>query len=76
MNTNQNYVLTGDEKIPVMFNTTALDIANLSRPYKVYTALMSQNGTSNPTVTVLENTLGEIDWVRTGTGEIIGENTN
>lgn len=29
-----------------------------SRPYKVYTALISQSGTSAPTVTVLENTLG------------------
>ena len=28
------------------------------RPYKVYTALMSQAGTDDPVVTVLENTLG------------------
>lgn len=28
------------------------------RPYKVYTALLSQTGTSAPTATVLENTLG------------------
>jgi len=37
--------------------TTAFVLAN-SRPYKVYTALISQSGTSAPTVTVLENTLG------------------
>lgn len=28
------------------------------RPYKVYTALLTQTGTSAPTVTVIENTLG------------------
>jgi hypothetical protein len=30
-----------------------------SRPYKVYTALLTQTGTSAPTSTVLENTLGD-----------------
>jgi hypothetical protein len=30
-----------------------------SRPYKVYTALLSQSGTDAPVATVLENTLGE-----------------
>jgi len=29
-----------------------------SRPYKVYTALLTQSGTSDPTSVVLENTLG------------------
>lgn len=37
--------------------TTAFVQAN-ARPYKVYTALLTQTGTSAPTVTVLENTLG------------------
>lgn len=30
------------------------------RPYKVYTALLTQNGTDAPTVVVLENTTGAI----------------
>ena len=30
-----------------------------SRPYKVYTALLTQSGTNAPVATVLENTLGE-----------------
>lgn len=34
-----------------------------SRPYKVYTALLTQNGTDAPVATVLENTLGgDIVW--------------
>jgi hypothetical protein len=33
-----------------------------SRPYKVYTALLTQTGTDAPVATVLENTLGEIVW--------------
>ena len=39
------------------------------RPYKVYTALLSQSGTSAPVATVLENTLGgTIVWTRSGIG--------
>lgn len=37
------------------------------RPYKVYTALLNQSGTSSPTATVLENTTGlTITWNRSG----------
>lgn len=45
----------------------------VGRPYKVYTALLSQTGTSAPTATVLENTLGgTIIWTRTGIGTYVG----
>ena len=37
-------------------------------PYKKYVALISQTGTSDPTVTVLENTIGDIVWTRVGVG--------
>lgn len=40
----------------------------LNRGYKVYTALLSQAGTSDPTVTVLENTLGTVNISRYTTG--------
>ena len=33
-----------------------------TRPYKVYTALLSQSGTNAPVATVLENTLGEVTF--------------
>lgn len=35
-----------------------LPLSSIARPYKVYTALISQSGTSAPTAIVLENTLG------------------
>ena len=43
------------------------------RPYKVYTALLSQSGTNAPTAVVLENTLGDtVVWSYSITGEYIG----
>jgi len=42
------------------------------RPYKVYSALISQSGTAAPTATVLENTIGAIVWTRTSAGTYSG----
>ena len=43
------------------------------QPYKKYVALLSQSGDNNPTVIVLENTLGgTITWARNNTGLYIG----
>lgn len=39
-------------------HTTSGSQTNAFRPYKIYTALLNQSGTSAPTATVLENTLG------------------
>jgi len=40
--------------------------------YKVYTALLTQSGTSAPTATVLENNLGgTVVWTRTGGGSYV-----
>lgn len=48
--------------------TTAFVQAN-SRPYKVYTALLTQSSTSAPVATVLENTLGgAVVWTRDSAG--------
>lgn len=44
-----------------------------SRPYLVYTALLSQSGTDAPVATVLENTLGgTVVWTRSGIGNYVG----
>lgn len=57
-----NANLTGTPTAPTP--TTSDGIANksyvdgLARPYKVYTALLTQSGTTAPTAIVLENTLG------------------
>ncbi len=41
--------------------------------YKVYTALLTQTGTSDPTSVVLENTLGgDIVWSRVTDGQYLG----
>jgi hypothetical protein len=42
---------------------------NNTMNYKVYTALLSQSGTDDPTAVVLENTLGEnLTWTRDNVG--------
>ena len=49
------------------------EITNV-KPYKVYTILISQTGTSDPVVTtLLENTFtGTITWTRTSAGRYLG----
>lgn len=62
--------ITGTDKtftFPNVSGTIALE------KYKVYTALVSQSGTSAPTVTVLgDNTIGSISWTRSTTGTYVG----
>lgn len=42
------------------------------RPYKVYTALLTQNNTDAPTATVLENTLGvNVTYEYSATGQYL-----
>lgn len=47
-------------------------VDSVVRPYKVYTAKMSQSGTSAPTVTINENTIGSIVWSYLGVGNYSG----
>jgi len=57
--------------------TTAFVLANSARPYKVYTALLTQSGTNAPIATVLENTLGgTVVWSRVIAGRFRGTLTN
>lgn len=61
---------TGDRAIGA--DSTGKLIILGSQPKK-YTALISQSGTSAPTATVLENTLGgTVVWTRTSTGIYVG----
>ena len=54
---------------PGVDNTDAANPVVSARPYKVYTALLSQSGEDAPTVIVLENTLsGDVVWTREGAG--------
>ena len=48
-----------------------------SRPYKVYTALLTQSGTDAPVATVLENTLGgDVVWEYTNIGNYTATSNN
>jgi hypothetical protein len=40
--------------------------------YKKYIALISQTGTNDPTLSILENTIGDIVWTRGGVGDYSG----
>ena len=71
-----NATLTGKPTAPTAAagtNTTQIAttafVQSSTRPYKVYTALITQTGTSAPVATVLENTLGgSIVWTRVNPG--------
>lgn len=52
------------------------DVQKYVRPYAVYTALLSQSGTDDPTVIVLENSIGEIVWTRDQNGGYLATLTN
>lgn len=80
---NDSPTFTGDPKAPTptagdndtSIATTAFVTGAIAtaKPYKVYTALLSQTGTSAPVATVLQNTLGyTITWSRSSTGIYIG----
>lgn len=45
---------------------------NNTPTYKVYTALLTQNGTDAPVATVLENTIGDIVWTYDSVGIYLG----
>jgi hypothetical protein len=47
---------------------TMEDVTNTVRPYKVYSALLNQSGTSAPTAVVNENTIGTMTITRNNTG--------
>ena len=62
-----NITVTGAGTIPNPY------VVNYNPPYKVYKALISQNGTNAPTAIVLENTLGgDVVWTRDGAGIYLG----
>lgn len=41
---------------------------DMALPYKIYSALLNQDGTSAPVATILQNTIGNIVWSRMGVG--------
>ena len=61
--------------LPSMLKEAFTRLANTPsgdpRPYKVYTALLSQSGTDAPVAIVLENTLGDIQFGYSSPGQYI-----
>lgn len=49
---------------------TAID--SITPTYKIYRALLTQVGTSDPSIVVLENTIGTIVWTRIANGSYRG----
>lgn len=68
------YTFTGSQvtfnsQVGISGSLTLNNVAGDLRPYKVYTALVTQTSNSAPTATVLENTTGEtIYWEYNSTG--------
>jgi hypothetical protein len=63
--------ITGDPlRVDTSKVATAYDLMSAAggASYDVYTALLTQTGTSAPTATVLENTIGSITWGYIGAG--------
>lgn len=56
--------------------TYLVEKANNTPAYKVYTALLTQSGTNAPVATVLENTIGEIEFVYDGEASYYINNEN
>ncbi len=78
VNDGGNIGLVGDAYITVSPNNTTdtitltLNTSAIKRPYKVYTALLTQTGTGDPTANVLENTLGgTVVWTRVTNGSYL-----
>jgi hypothetical protein len=74
--------LTGSEVLPIVqgnetVKTTVQEIGSFTRPYKVYTALLTQTGDTAPTSIVLENTLGNVtlQYFDVGYYQIVLENS-
>lgn len=64
LNIGDTYTVKDDNTI-----YTKKDAVHNLPDYKVYTAIISQTGTSDPTVNVLKNNLGgDIEWTRAGQG--------
>ena len=65
-------VLEEDGMVVSNLTVTGTINGEVQVPYKRYIATISQVGTADPTVTVLENTIGDIVWTRAAVGDYLG----
>ena len=66
-------VTTNDNVAEAIENVVDYVCSNLPAPpaYKVYTALLTQSGSGDPSPIILENTIGNIVWQRDTVGEYL-----
>lgn len=67
---NDSGVTTTNLTVTETINGKTID--SILPTYQKYIALISQTGTSDPTVIILENTIGNIVWTRSSTGLYFG----
>ena len=66
----ENGVTTTNLTVTETINGKTID--SMLPTYQKYIANISQSGTSDPTITILENTIGDIVWTRLSTGNYEG----
>lgn len=62
----ENGIVTTNLKVTETINGEPVN--NIVPTYQKYIANLTQTGTNDPVVTILENTIGDIVWTRTGVG--------
>ena len=75
--TQANLPLVGTEELPIVQNgsTVKASIEDV-KGYKTYVAILTQSDENDPVATVIQNTIGNIVWSRTGVGDFIGNLSN
>jgi hypothetical protein len=66
-------IVTGSTNLT---GSLTLNGSSVARPYKVYTALLTQSGINAPVAIVLENTIGNVTWVYNGIGQYAAISSN
>jgi len=66
--------ITG-KTIPELDDATLASLREYSKPYLLYTALITQSGTTAPIPTELENNIGNIEWSRISGGTYLVTST-
>lgn len=73
VNTNITNQTTANSISPTILGTTINSVIDDIRPYKVYSALLTQSSTNAPVATVLQNTLGgTVVWSYNSFGSYTG----
>ena len=67
---NESGITTTNLRVTQTIN--GVSVASMLPSYQKYVALISQTGANDPTVYILENTIGDIVWTRAAAGDYFG----